>query len=178
MKIIEDVFWPYDVVTINRKKYDVYNFVRDAIEAGTIKALAELYGCSWATIDRAIKKYFPDLPLAGTKLSLRFLHGLGQKKCAKCGEVLDYEHFTKDRSTKDGLDRYCKYCRLEYYNEVMYNPTDPIPNEKYWDKLYTEMPEQSTKDRYLRHRKLGYHNYDPEIVITSDLGSQYSDVKV
>ena len=33
------------------------------------------------------------------------------KKCSKCGELKPYQKFSKNRSTSDGLQGWCKHCR-------------------------------------------------------------------
>ena len=38
----------------------------------------------------------------------------GQKQCRKCKEMKAHSDFHRDRSTKDGLARWCKECKKEY----------------------------------------------------------------
>lgn len=37
------------------------------------------------------------------------------KKCTKCGEVKPLDDYSRDKSTKDGLSKYCRLCRNMYH---------------------------------------------------------------
>ena len=39
------------------------------------------------------------------------------KKCSECKNISWKCNFKKDVSTKDGLNPFCKVCRIGYYNE-------------------------------------------------------------
>lgn len=39
------------------------------------------------------------------------------KRCSGCGEVKAVEAFSRNRSTRDGLNRRCKACKHRYYEE-------------------------------------------------------------
>ena len=38
------------------------------------------------------------------------------KKCLKCGNISLKSNFHKDKNREDGLQPYCIYCRMQYYN--------------------------------------------------------------
>lgn len=37
-----------------------------------------------------------------------------KKRCSRCGKSKDESNFFKNRAKKDGLDEYCKTCRVSY----------------------------------------------------------------
>ena len=39
------------------------------------------------------------------------------KRCCTCGEAKEVEAFSRNRSTRDGLDYRCKACKRRYYEE-------------------------------------------------------------
>ncbi len=43
------------------------------------------------------------------------------KHCPKCKQTLPLDNFVKNRSRRDGLDHYCKYCRLANVNRLRKN---------------------------------------------------------
>jgi len=61
------------------------------------------------------------------------------KKCARCRIEKDVSEFGKKSSEKDGLQRWCKECRKEYYREY---------KEKNYDRLtsYQKLYRESNKD--------------------------------
>lgn len=36
------------------------------------------------------------------------------KRCPHCGRILEHWQFNRSRFTRDGLQRYCKECQVEY----------------------------------------------------------------
>jgi hypothetical protein len=52
----------------------------------------------------------------------------GTKRCSKCKETKDTVEFSKDKSTKDGLFRWCKSCDKEVYVKRRdYYKANPVP---------------------------------------------------
>ena len=42
---------------------------------------------------------------------------MSQKRCSKCGEIKERTAFYKDKRTKDGLQAYCRSCKLQAQRE-------------------------------------------------------------
>lgn len=40
------------------------------------------------------------------------------KKCSKCGRKLPLSEFSKNNSTKDGYESYCRGCKSQYVKEL------------------------------------------------------------
>jgi 5-methylcytosine-specific restriction endonuclease McrA len=58
---------------------------------------------------------------------------LMDKRCCKCKQVKIINHFSKDRSRKDGLRNICKECDKKYKKEFRLNNRDSI---REYDKKY------------------------------------------
>lgn len=40
------------------------------------------------------------------------------KRCSKCGQELPLSEFSKNKSTKDGYESYCRRCKSKYIKEL------------------------------------------------------------
>lgn len=71
---------------------------------------------------------------------------MSSKICSKCKQELERECFNKQKSSKDGLNAWCKKCRKEYgikYNEE--HPNIRIQNHK---KHYEDNKETIIKKQH------------------------------
>lgn len=69
-----------------------------------------------------------------------------EKICVKCNKLLPIECFSKNRTTKDGYQTYCKQCCKEY-NDGYYKDY----NKKYWKEHKEE--EIARHKKYAKNRK-------------------------
>lgn len=75
--------------------------------------LSEL-GLSAASTTRLLKELFPGrTSTTGEKVCGYVLSQVGLKQCARCEQALPFEEFRANKSTKSGLNTYCKQCHLE-----------------------------------------------------------------
>jgi len=72
-------------------------------------------GLSPGTITKLLKEIFPDRITGntGSKPHIHILEKAELKLCHSCGEVKPFEDFRKNKSTRLGLNTYCKICHLE-----------------------------------------------------------------
>lgn len=61
------------------------------------------------------------------------------KKCGRCGQILPEAEFYRDKTRRDGLDCYCKYCRKA--NNMKYTDTG---QERHAERMRTD-PEYRKK---------------------------------
>ena len=69
-----------------------------------------------------------------------------EKRCSKCERTLPIECFSKNKSTKDGYQAYCKQCCKEY-NDKYYK----MYNKRYWKEHKEE--ELKRHSKYVKNRK-------------------------
>lgn len=70
---------------------------------------------SSATITKLLREIFPDRLTGntGSKPHIHILEKAELKICSKCGEIKAFEDFRKNKSTRLGLNTYCKVCHLK-----------------------------------------------------------------
>jgi len=68
------------------------------------------------------------------------------KKCSKCGEVKPVSEFSKDKNRKDGLQRQCKSCAKQYYQ-------DHREENKQYNQDYREEKKQYHRQYYQDHKE-------------------------
>ena len=54
------------------------------------------------------------------------------KKCSKCNRILPISEFSKNKTTKDGLQNWCKECKNKY------NQTYEQTNKEYYNQYYKQ----------------------------------------
>ena len=110
-------------------------------------------------ISSVIKTYFTD---SSRSLMNRILDSYDKKYCKQCDKVLDKELYNKNRSTEDGLQDRCKYCRYAFYKdnpEIQRNivnerrsrtstPLSAVYREEL-QKIYRNCPEGSQVDHII-----------------------------
>ena len=79
------------------------------------------------------------------------------KRCSRCKRLLPEEEFFKDRSSKDGLQGYCKECRKEYSRQWFEENKEYREeyNRKYYQKneKYRERVKEHSKRWYQEHKR-------------------------
>ena len=77
------------------------------------------------------------------------------KKCSKCGNILSFDLFVKDKSKKDGYYSSCKKCNKKQHKES---------NKKYREKVkntnwYKEQKKSYRKKYYIENKSKEYKNH-------------------
>lgn len=77
-------------------------------------SLTEL-GLSAASTSKLLKDMFPGRTTSttGEKVCTYVLSQVGMKQCGRCQQALPFEEFRANKSTKSGVNTYCKQCHLE-----------------------------------------------------------------
>ena len=74
----------------------------------------------------------------------------GLKVCFKCGRELPVEQFSKDKTTKDGLNRKCKECRKQYNQQHYQEHKEEILQ---YVKQYDEEHKEERQQYYEEHKQ-------------------------
>ena len=85
------------------------------------------------------------------------------KTCLKCKERKPHSEFSKDKSNKDGLQRWCKKCRNQQHKQYYKENTEKERQRK--KQYYKENPEKE------RQRKKQYYKENTEKI--KQLNKQY-----
>lgn len=103
------------------------------------------------TFNRMIKTAFPDVKLNGGNETWYYylLKFVEHKTCSACRQVLPYTKFTKDRSSRSGLDSYCRECN-SLNNKQWYSDNKEEYHQKYIDEHRSEYNARNAKRRAQR----------------------------
>lgn len=99
------------------------SFINALIHSDSTVEVSELLGIGEQTVHRSIVKHLR--PIFGTlnggneTWKYRLLKSIEYKECHTCSEIKPYSKFGNDKSTPDGKNRKCKYCR-SFDNASMY----------------------------------------------------------
>jgi DNA-directed RNA polymerase subunit M/transcription elongation factor TFIIS len=127
-------------------------FIKAAIEFTTGSDLA--YYCSYSNNDNfseSIKnKYRAIIVDKNRRLWYSYLYSLiNKKQCSNCKNILEYSHFSKDLTRKDGIRHVCKKC--ESIDKKLYREQNKLTIVKYYQEN-KESILQKSKEYYLLNR--------------------------
>ena len=71
------------------------------------------------------------------------------KRCVKCTETLPIERFSKNKNTKDGLQKYCKKCKFIADKLSRMAKIISIPNDAQFPHTYSKRCNMCNKDKSL-----------------------------
>lgn len=73
------------------------------------------------------------------------------RKCSKCSRKLPTEAFTKDRTTSDGLSRWCRECKSAYHKEYYKNHATDL--KQYQKDVRTTQPKVVAERAHQTYQK-------------------------